>query len=325
MPTPAPAPSGVTSFPSPGQVGPTWPQPQPQAGLDDDLVKLVLEQYPQYAYLLAIPEVAQLLIEAVDPQRPFSPQEFTARLQATDWWKQNAGSVREWDALVAMDPASANAAIRGRMSEIRDIVEGLGFTLTDNQLYEYATQTLRFNIPLSSSEFRDSLALVIPDMPGTAATGGTFGATVLQIKQLAREYLMPLTEQEAWRMAEQVTLGTLNLDGLRATWAEEASRRSPAMAQAIASGLTPMQFFGPTRSIVANELEVDPTTIDLMDPRWSQILGIPGDDGTPRPMTQWEALQYARSQPEWRGTRTANELAASAARQFIEGFGQAAF
>lgn len=322
----AAAPGGVPAPVVPGMV----PLPADPGG-SDPLVQEVFTRYPALAYLLAIPEVRALLLEAVDPNKGFSPEEFAQRLYQTSWWRSTQAQVREWDATFAQDPATAQAQVRARVAEIRDIAGQTGLSLTDPQLLEFATQTLRFGIPTSSSEFRDALALLVPGFKGNAAgetgitPGGEFGLLFAQIKQTAHDYLMPLSDAEAWKMATQALAGDLNVEGLRVVWGQQAAARNPGLAAAIESGLTPAQFYAPTVGMVARELEIGPEQVDLMDPRWSQLLGIDDGKGGNRPMTLWEAQRYARSLPEWEFTKVANDESASMQRRLVESMGVAQF
>lgn len=301
--------------------------PLPAApGGSDDLARTIFDRYPAYAYLLAIPEVRDLLIQAVTPGTEFSPDAFAAALYATNWWRSTQASVREWDARIGQDPASAAGDVRGRVAEIRDIAGQAGLALSTQQAEQFAEQTLRFGISTSSAEFRDGLALLIPgfDQAGGQAPAGQFGVYYAQVKKLARDYLMPLSDRDAWSLAKQAFSGDLSLDGLAVTWAQQASGRNPALQAAIESGLTPAQWLSPLRNAVAAELEVSADDVDPMDPQWSALLGVDDGKGGTRAMTFSEAQTFARKRPEWQKTRRANDEASSLAKELLETFGKIA-
>lgn len=293
----------------------------------NELIQLVFSKYPSYAYLLAIPEVRDLLIEAVTPGSEFSPEVFAAKLYATNWWRTTQAAVRDWDARWAQDPASGQAQVRGRVAEIRDIAGQAGLSLTDNQLLQFAQQTLRFGISTGSSEFRDALALLVPgfDQAEGKTPSGQFGVIHAQIKQLARSYLMPLSDRDAWELAQKVFAGDLTVEGLQVTWAQQAAGRSPQFAQAIEAGMTPLDYFRPIVGAVSAELEMSADAIDLMDPQWSDLLGVDDGSGGTRLMTLSEAQRWARSRPEWNHTQRANDQSASLGKTLIEQFGGAIF
>lgn len=323
-------PGAATGVP-PAPTLPQSPLPIAPEGASD-LVREVFERYPSYAYLLSDPEVGPLLLQAVDPNGGFDPETFAARLQATNWYRTTAPITRTWDARRQQDPAATNAEIQARMYEIDDFVKQSGFTLSFQQVANLAEQTLRFGIAVGSSQFRDSLSLLVPEYregpTGTSIVnvGGTFGQTYSQIRQMAADYLVPLSDRDAWNMARQVFAGDLDPQGIAATFAGQASARfGGSVADAIDRGLTPGQFFAPTRAAIASELDMNAEQIDLMDPRWSSILGVDDGKGGTRPMTLTEAQRYARSQPEWQRTQRANDEASALARSLVESFGRADF
>lgn len=310
----------------PVNVPPAVPLPANPGG-DSDVARAVFDRYPAFAYLLAIPEVRDLLIEAVTPGSEFSPEAFAAKLYATDWWRTTQASVRQWDARFGQDPASAQADVRGRVAEIRDIAGQAGLALSTQQALQFAEQTLRFGIATSSAEFRDGLALLIPGFSGDAqgnlnrAPAGQFGLVYAQVKKLARDYLMPLSDRDAYDLARKAFAGDVSLEGLAVTWGHHARTRSPALAQAIDAGQTPAEYFAPIRGAVASELEISADTIDLFDPQWSQLLGVEDGKGGTRLMSIGEAQLFARSRPEWRKTRRANDEESNLTRTLLREMG----
>lgn len=291
----------------------------------DELIALVRERYPGFAYLLGIPEVAKLLLDAVNPQIGYSPDEFTAKLQATNWWRTTETSRRQWDAFRNLDPATATDRIRERIAQLEDQTRQLGITVTHTPLSRLALQTLRDGIDLGSATWRNLLATYIPGAPtgAGASVTGTFRDVYEQIKTLARtEFMLPIADNDAWQMARAVVAGDKTLEGIRASFLVQSRSQYAGLTDVFDNGGTPGSYFAPIRQAIAEQLEVGADSIDLLDARWSEVLGTSPDGGTARPMTVSEAQRLARSTPDWRSTQGARRQVADMTLFLAEAFGQ---
>ena len=309
----------------------------------EELQARVRAEYPAYAYLLAIPEVAALLLEAVDPDRGFSPQEFTAKLQATEWYRTHGEVSRQWDAFVNADPASAQRQIDARMSEIRNLIGEMGVPIGENELPWLADWSLRFGIAPGSTEMQDMLAGAF-DRPGAreAAGGGSFGAALTEIRRMGREeYLVPVSETDAYNWARLVTSGDLSIESVRNAMRDLAKGKFSHLSDLIDQGVAPGTYFAPYRQMIAQELEIGSEQVDLTDARWADILsyapttgvkptrtdaGIAGvrssfGAGGLRSMTLAEAQQFVRRTPEWDRTSRARSMAAGLGTELLRTFG----
>jgi hypothetical protein len=94
---------------------------------------------------------------------------------------------------------------------------------------------------------------------------------------------------------------------------QQAKSRFGWLASQIDQGVTPDDYFAPTRDVIARTLEVSPESIDLMDPKWLGLVEVKDDNGQTRGATLNEALLAARRQSQWSDTQNAQEMSASAA------------
>lgn len=282
----------------------------------------VRRRYPQYAFLLNNKELRAILLDAVDPSKGFSAQEFEARIQNTAWWKKNGDAFRRWQALVNTNPGEAKRQIEARAAELRDLLGQVGgSSLSAAQMAFMADWTLRYGIQTGSAEMREMIAALIPSTPKAGTPSGSFQATMQEIMRMAKEdYLVPMTAEAAWKWARDVTAGNRSMEGVRVHLANTAKGRFAHLATEIDAGITPGMIFAPYRQMIAQELEVAPQTVDLMDPKWTKVLSHT-DGKQVRAMTLAEAQRHVRSQPEWKRTARAQQMAAGFGDQLLRTFG----
>lgn len=288
---------------------------------EQDLRQQVMTQYPQYAYLLGIKEIAPLLLDAVNPDKGFSPQEFAARLYSTEWWRTHADSVRQWEALTNFDPSTAMRQVASRQAEITDATRQLGLNLTAAQTKSLAEHTLRFGLSPTSAEMRNAYADLFGDYRGGGAPVGSFGEAYNAVRQLAKgDYLVDIADQDAWDWARRIVAGDTTLDSARVAFAALARGKYAHLASQIDQGVAPGQFFAPYRQAIASEMETSADAVDLMDAKWRDVLSVADEKGV-RPMTISEATRYARSKKEWEYTSKGTALGAEMRDQLLRTFG----
>lgn len=286
-----------------------------------ELEAQIRQQWPSYVYLLEVPELKQLLLDAVNPDIGFSPEEFQAKFQATDWYRTHGDTQRQWEALVGSDPATAERQIAAKTSQITDLIKQLGLPgdwphAWNRQVAQYA-----LTLGLNDSELRDYLIQWGPQDAPTSTPTGDMGATYNEVRRLARQdYLVPLSDQDAWQWVKWITSGDTNMEGFKAALGDAAKGRFSHLTGILEQGITPGQYFAPYRSLVAQEMDLPSDAVDLMDPKWGDMLS-KADGDKVRPMTLGEAQKFIRSKDEWKSTSTAKQMGAQMANQLLSTFG----
>ena len=99
--------------------------------------------------------------------------------------------------------------------------------------------------------------------------------------------------------------------------------RYTSLSSQIDKGVTPAQFFDSYKQQIAKELEIDPSTIDMTDAKWSPIVDYADPkSGQNRPMTLSESQGFIRRQPEWDKTQGAVQQSVMAADLIGKAFGK---
>jgi hypothetical protein len=86
--------------------------------------------------------------------------------------------------------------------------------------------------------------------------------------------------------------------------------------------VAPADVMSPIKMSVAENLEIAPETVDLLDPRFAELLQVRTENGTYRPMTSAEATRWARSQEQFKGTKKAEEASSGLAEALAKTFGK---
>ncbi len=277
--------------------------------------------YGYLATFLDIPEIRRVLLQAAQPGKEWSPEKLQGAVYATKWWKQTAETTRSWTALESTDPATARQRLTATQTQISALAKQSGVSLTAQQVADFALKVNKFG--WTPEQVRSAVGHQYKYDPKQAAAGQS--ATVMsQLKQVAADYLIPVSDPTLLKWTQDVLGGDIDLESFRAYAQQQAKSLFPGLAAAIDRGVTVAQYTNPYREVAARTLETDPEQIDLMsDPRFSQALfQTDPKTGEHRAMNLANWGTYLRGLPEYRKTGAANEQAAQIGNQIGELFGK---
>lgn len=276
--------------------------------------------YGYEAWMLDNPELRDLLTRSVK-EGPWDDAKFQGELAKTTWWQQNGQSVFDWNALVGSDKATADRRVVAKAGQVGDMASSAGVTFGGDRLTQLATDSLRYG--WNDDQIRTVIANEYHYQPGGVV--GDIGAGMAGVKATAAAYLLPITDDQALRFAKSIFVGELTQQGLAATFAQQAAARFPALADSIANGVTPGQFFSTYQTQIGNLLEKPAESIDfLKDPRMQKVIDFVDAKGNRRPMTLAETENYVRTLPEWDTTRNARDSAYAFTAYLGQKFGKSA-
>lgn len=204
--------------------------------------------------------------------------------------------------------ASAEAAVRNRAGI-------LGITFDDAAIKSIAKTVVDGS--WSSDQLDDYL------VPAAQSTNqaGVITATVNQVQQLAARQLLKVSDATAREWAGRVASGEMDLDGVQSLLQAQAVQRYGWAASQISQGIGVRDLLLPTRDRIADELEMNPEEIDLMDEQWLGMVQTADENGQIRAATDSEAIMRARQRSEWASTRKAGDMVASTAMTIRNYFG----
>lgn len=345
----------------------------------------ILRDYPSFAFLLNDPEIGPLLLDAINPDKGFDFPTFQAKIMQTNWWKTSSASQRQWETLLATDPATAQQqadqwkqTLKAEAQQqgvnltdpqvewmtafylpkgvaandqqiIRDITRlyqdqpagrtgvgandrwqqdliseasRLGINLSDDQVNYLTNLYLPMGVQANDPAILRDLAKLYDTQPDIRTGVGNADTVKNQMQDIAGQYFRDLVQSDIDEWVPKILAGTADLEGFKTMVRNQARVDFPFYFEEINSGITPAQLFAQQRNAIASELEVDPSSIDMVhDARWSKVLGVPDTSGKVRPMTRQEAIQLARQQPEWKQTAGAQAQGADLTDTLLKTFG----
>ncbi len=245
---------------------------------------------------------------------------FQARLEQTDWWRQNSKPVRDY-LFLAADPESADfMALENDSKEyVRQTAMRLGVPVDDATLDELATTSLMQGWGEKGQEFKLEQALV--GKPATGAYTGDIKATADSLKAIALANGVEMSENYFQSAAKSVASKGSQPDYWENQIREQAASKFPVFGEQIRLGVNVADLASGYVRTMAETLELNPATINLNDPTILGALTNFNDQGKPYAMNLGEFKQKLRERPEYMMTDQAQNNVTSIASGVMKMFG----
>lgn len=286
-----------------------------------DIVKKVKEQYPALAALLKIPEVADLLIKAVTP--PYlSPGAFQSQLMNTRWFRGQSETSRMLWIEQKTDPGTFKNKANSYRLALQIAANAYGAQLNRAQIDWLSMVGMQRGWDPDGIEQLNQFANLV--RTGKAKAGaGARRSNARAVQQMARgDYFYAMSNSAAAVWGDRIARGIATFDDVRTAVADKARGMYPQFETGLAQGASMRDLTDGTRSIIAEELELDPERIDFTQGRWSKLLSVRGSDGVVRPATESETRKAARQDKRWWSTANGRQTDASWTGDILRMFGQ---
>lgn len=286
------------------------PPVDPNPKTDAEADTFIRQKYGSYAWMLDDPafnEVRDVMRDAA--KKGWDEQAFIASAKNTTWFKTHDSNAREWEVTKRSDPPTAAATLKKNKEEVLRLASALGVDLSpadaDRIAEEGAAQDWSIGQPnwgwavASAAEYK-------------ADFGGEIGAFETNIKANARDYLMPISDEDAWNMAQKKAKGEITDDGIIQHFKEQATGLLPSLKKYIEEGQTPRQLLGGHINQIAKLLEISPDQVDFLgDPRMQSVISHTDEKtGEPRIKNLTETSSYVKGLDEyWKTSNAQNESA----------------
>lgn len=279
--------------------------------------------YPTMVAWLDHPEIGHVLTEAA-AAGVTSPEELTARLQATNWYRSTGDAQHAWFALSAADPGEAARKRTAQRLNIAQLLERTGLDMPANLIDLVTEQSLQFGY--NDQELNNVLMANGKAKPiGPGATGlyeGGIGLNAQATQALAAQYGVRLSAEQALGYATKVTALQMNPNDLKLVFAAQAKAKYSWMGDLIDQGITPEQYFSESFAALADELELPTKTFTLTDPRWDGLVTVTDTKtGQRRAASAEEVRHNARKDPRWADTNRASDVMAASAVDLARAMG----
>jgi len=286
----------------------------------------IADEYPAFWPLFNKPGMAAVLLTAVKEDWPVWRLE--AAIQATPYWQSTTESQRSWDVLVARDPGEANKRRLDALTIIDSEISKLGATLTPLERFELAVYAIRDE--WTDEQIRNTIVVkyLTPDrglISGAAA--GTLGQKMSEVQRLANDFGVHMSAQTAYDWARRLTIGLESEESMYASMTNTAKMlngRNADLVGALDRGFTVRQYMDPYIQLAADELEINPDTISITDPKWFAPLNVTSEGSDERrsmTMSEWQAHIRQDQSYGYDGTTGAKLEATRLATEIAKSFG----
>lgn len=264
------------------------------------------------AFFNSQPELKKLLGQAVDGQ--WTPTRFQAEVKNTSWWKDNSKSAREAQVLKKGDPATYTAKIEAARVAAEQMANQVGAIMSDSKLDELAKNMVTFN--WNDAMVGNFLGQFIK-FTDKGTLGGTAGAAQQEIMKTAYGLGIRTTKQTVLNQAQYLVRGLTTMENIKAGMRQQAAGMYPAFADQIEAGANLEQIAQPYISVLASELDLPSTDLNVYTPKIRDALNHVGKDGQAEPLSLGDFRTLVRSDPRWAKTPQATESAFSTGRQVL--------
>lgn len=264
--------SGSGAFPR----GNGMPLAQKKVLTDAELRQYVREAYGAYAAFLDMPEVGPILLEAA--REGYSRERLLGALSNTNWWRSTSESQRTWDAEEITDPASTRQKTDNRIAELRSMATRAGLVLEDSAAQNLARLSLRS--AFSEAQLREAAAAEAERNPVTASAARQ-SVTATGLRRIANDYAVRLSDEAISQWASRIGFGVDTNENFQEYVKEFAKSAYQSIAPDLDRGVSVRQWMDPYLQMAGSLLEMDPSTVDLTDPKWLAVLQQPAETFAP--------------------------------------------
>jgi hypothetical protein len=300
---------------------------------DEDALDIVRADLPFMLGFMEIPELRDIFVQAAREGRSTDQGWIQSRLMTTDWWKERNETQRSLEALKATDPGSYYQQVTGLAKEIRGHYIELGYSPpggdpfgqidTSSPLFTQAETYLLTG--MTSAEIKQTVqraaAAGVQFDPLDPTPPGQMGNMMASIQQSASNYMVTVTEAQAYEWAQKIAMGDLTAEAINDTLRDKAISKfsfDANVVKRIQDGFTPAQLFSEHRNVIAQTLDLDPDIIDFNDPKYSIILngGMGGAS-----MSVAEARKYIRGSSDGAKSRDVQRDGNAVLQSLMQTFG----
>jgi peptidoglycan hydrolase-like protein with peptidoglycan-binding domain len=290
--------------------------------LDPKVRQMVVDHYGAGMAAYLNTELGPIIIDAAKAGN--TTDILYGKLSQTQYWQNTQQSAKNWDQLKVTDPASARSKLDGARLMVQQQAQSLGLTLTSAQLNQLSDDAVRYDwiAPGNRGLMTNIMVNTIKTNPALMQSGGGYASALDQVKATAANYLVKVDDKGASDMAAKLVQGVIQDKDVADYYGRLAKARHPGLAHVIDAGTDLKTFLDPYRQDIAKEMDLSPDAVDFInDPRWSKLLDYNPDGKGPRMATTAEALEVARSQPEWWNTTNGKAAGASLGLSLARGMG----
>jgi hypothetical protein len=217
--------------------------------------------YGWAAALADDPEISKILGDVANGT--ISETKADQLYKSSNFYKTFNSSAREWKIMERTDPVDAKRKRAENLGIILDLARTMGITEPDMGRMERLNDFV-LSTGISDREVKRMLASEMRYDPQGTKTGIS-----AQLKNISREWLVPLSDQAMTSWVAGVAGGTKSTEDFTEYLRGMAKSMFPALGTALDDpNMTTRTYMDPYAQDTANLLGVNPADIDWMDPKY---------------------------------------------------------
>lgn len=280
----------------------------------------ILSDFAAFAPLFqAIPELSEKLLEA--SANNWSPDQFTAALMGTNWWKSTSENARNWQIRQLTDPATASQDQSIMGNKITLLATGMGIPLSHGQVTMLTEAALAQG--WSDQQLQQQ---VVQQANEKQMRAGAIQDTRMQLNNTAAQYGLNLSDDSSFKWAKQIEEGGMDQKSFESYAAGQAAASHPYWSKQLNEGITLRQLADPYIQSASQLLGVSADSIDLSQSKWGNALIQRDKNGQvtgPMSQLQWEQKLMTDPSYGWQQTDNARQAAFQMVDQLQKSFGAA--
>lgn len=269
-----------------------------------------------HSFLESIPEVKAVFEQAVE--ETWSADMFQAKLRDTKWFKETAAPARKAMAEKQTDPATWAAKQNAAKIQLQVLASQMGAIIPGGQLDKIADQVLTMG--LDESGIKNILGGYVTFVDGQSLHGQA-GMFEKSMNEFAYAQGVDINRETLKNQAQLIARGLATEQDFKNQIVNQASSIYPGYAQQLQGGTTMMQIANPYIQMMADDLEIPPTAINLKDNLIRQALNGVDNQGKPVGLDQVSFRNLIRQDPRWSKTSKASNNVMKAGLQVLKDFG----
>lgn len=247
-------------------------------------------------FLNANPDIRRLVDQAID--EGWTQTRFSDELKQTNWWSKRSDAQRRYDLMKVENPAEIDRQESEARGTIRRLAQRLGVRLDGEKVSALARRWVRND--LSEEEMRSLVGREYETSSRPDAYNrenlGMAGQARHQLAAMAREYGFSLSLDRLNEMTRQVVRGTRQVEDYTGFFRERAESLFPSIQADLREGRTVREVLDPYLNIAAEELGINPRTMNTTASKWLKPLQhTPKGESGARRMTNEEWVQELRT------------------------------
>lgn len=269
----------------------------------------------------AIPDLKAILDQAIAQE--WTPDHLTAQVESSQWWNNNADTVRNLVTQQYTDPSTYRQNLANAVNMIHLKAQQLGRQLDEPTAQRLALQTLTENGSWDDQRLSQLLTNNSGLVHGSdhGAVMGTAANYADHMTKIASSYGVAYTTDWLDSWINEVESGRNTLDGFDAVIRARAKAQFPQYADQLDAGMTIRDIADPYIATMAQTLEMAESDISLTDPYIKKALSTPSPDGVQRAVPMWQFQRQLKDDPRYDKTLGARQDAYSALGKIGAAFG----